>query len=292
MGWRIIEINSDDYLKLYLNNLLIKRDDKKIIINLNDIDVLLLDNYKTILSVQLINALTRHNIIIIIFDVKHEPSSYIFNVKGNHKSLKVLANQISWTQNYKNNLWKEIVKNKIYNQKQHIFHAVDYTMDLSFFDKLTEQVQNFDLSNREGHAAKVYWHLLFGINFIRDYDAKEFPIINSMLNYGYTILRGMVIKSIIKKGLDPRISLFHKSFTNFYALASDLMEPFRIIIDQEVYKNRNTEAFTIEIRNNLVKCLTKKVYFDHKYEYINNAIDKAIDQIINNKGWKWIYIWK
>lgn len=292
MGWKIIEINTDDYLTLYLNNLLIKRDSKKIIININDIDVLLLDNYKLALSVQLINAITRNNGLIITFDGKHEPASYIYAINGNHNSLKILQSQIEWTNVYKGKLWQEIIRNKINNQYNHLIKNFSYEIDNNYFKNAIDKVKNFDLTNREGHVAKVYWHLLFGTSFIRDYEGQKFPIINSMLNYGYTILRGMVIKSIVKKGLDPRISIFHKSFSNFYALASDFMEPFRIIIDKIVYENRETIFFSREIKQLLIEALTKKVMFSNKDEYINNAIDKAIDSVIKGQGWIWVDIWK
>ncbi|WP_128008610.1 type II CRISPR-associated endonuclease Cas1 [Mycoplasma sp. ATU-Cv-508] len=239
MGWKVVQVNTDDHLKLYLNNILIKRESKKIIININDIDVLLLDNYKLTLSVQLINAITQANGLIITFNSRREPASYVFSVNGNHMSLKVLENQIAWTSVYKGKLWQEVIRNKINNQYHLLTEYKLESIDDEFFLKTIEQVKPYDVTNREGHAAKVYWALLFGQDFTRDYYAKQNPTINSMLNYGYAVLRGLVIKSIVKKGLDPRISIYHKSFSNFYALASDLMEPFRPIIDRVVYQNRD-----------------------------------------------------
>ncbi len=292
MGWRIIEINTDDNLKLYLNNLLIKRDDKKIVININDIDVLLLDNYKLTLSVQLINAITRNNGLIITFDHKHEPGSYIYTINGNHNSLKILQSQIAWTNPYKGKLWQEIIRNKINNQHYHLIKQRPQQITDNYFIEQINKVKHFDITNREGHVAKVYWHLLFGKDFTRDYKSKKSPVINGILNYGYAILRGMVIKSIVKKGLDPRISVFHKSFSNFYALASDFMEPFRIIIDKIAFKNKDAVFFSLEIKQQLIATLTKKVVFNGKDEYINNAIDKVIDNVIKGLGWTWVDTWK
>lgn len=292
MGWKIVEIDTNDNLSLYLNNLMIKRQSKKIIININDIDILLLDNYKLTLSVQLINALTRNNSLIITFDGKHEPASFIYGVNGNHNSLKILQSQLMWTNFYKGKLWQEIIRNKINNQYHHLLKNSGEIVDSNYFLTAIEKVKSFDISNREGHIAKVYWHILFGIDFTRDYEAIKFPLLNSMLNYGYSILRAMVIKSIVKKGLDPRIAIFHKSFSNFYALASDLMEPFRIIIDQIVYRNKNSDFFSVEIKQALIEGLTKKIIFKGKEEYINNAIDKAIDEVIKGQGWIWVDTWR
>ena len=41
-----------------------------------------------------------------------------------------------------------------------------------------------DETNREGHAAKVYFNALFGMTFTRTADCPE----NVALNYGYSIL--------------------------------------------------------------------------------------------------------
>ncbi len=116
---------------------------------------------------------------------------------------------------------------KINNQRlllQHYFH--DAELD-RYFIELIHGVNHYDSTNREGHAAKVYWHQLYGVEFSR----KQEGFVNTCLNYGYSIVHSYVARSIVKKGLDPRISFFHKSFDNHFALASDLIEPFRSYVD-------------------------------------------------------------
>lgn len=292
MGWRIVEVSTEDNISLYLNNLLIRRGEKKIIINISDIDMLLVDNTRINMSVQLINALVKNNAIIILFDTKHEPSAFVYAVEGNHMSLKVLEKQIQWNNQLKGKLWKEIIKNKISNQYYLTTKTNPDAIDNQYAINMLNSVKEFDVTNREGHFAKIYWHILFGAGFLRDQNSHNDFVINSMLNYGYAILRAMVIKSIIKKGLDPRIAIFHKSFTNFYALASDLMEPFRPIIDMIVFQFREAPIFTIEIRQMLVEALTEKIYINGKQEYINNAIDKCVDSVVSERGWLWVDIWK
>ena len=216
---------------------MIKRTNGNITININDIDTIIFDNNRTTISIRLINALTSQNVNVVIFNNKHEPGSYLIPVVGSHHSLKVVEKQILWTKKYKGKIWQEIIKNKLHNQSMLL--AKLNKNKINEIKSLINNVELNDITNREGHGAKVYWHSLFHKKFYRDHSAKQFPIINGMLNYGYTILRGMVIRSIVKKGLDTRISLFHKSFSNFFALASDLMEPFRPIVDLIVYENQN-----------------------------------------------------
>jgi CRISPR-associated protein Cas1 len=100
--------------------------------------------------------------------------------------------------------------------------------------KYSDEVKDHDITNREGHAAKVYFNDLFGKGFSRDDKENE---INKKLNYGYAILRSYFCRSIIQVGLDPRIGLFHKSIFNYWSLASDLMEPFRPFVDYFVFSN-------------------------------------------------------
>ena len=148
---------------------------------------------------------------------------------------------------------------------------------------LLHDIKDYDISNREGHAAKIYWHTLFGIDFNRR--DEENPI-NKYLNYGYAILRSYFSKSIVKKGLDPRISIFHKSFHNHFALSSDLMEVFRTIIDFEVIKIVEIEKMKkpwFESKQKLIECFNKRIIVDDKEQFINNAIDKFIDAIVNEK---------
>lgn len=122
-----------------------------------------------------------------------------------------------------------------------------------------------------------------GVKFKRDNTCHVAAIFNSMLNYGYTVLRSLVIRSIIKKGLDPRISLFHKSFSNFFALASDLMEPFRPVVDEIVYHHKNATIFSIKIKDELTKIFNHKVIIDGKRFFLNNAIDMMVDELVQRK---------
>ena len=287
MGWRIVEVETDETIRLYLNNLMIRRTMGKILINISDIDTLILKNTRTNVSIRLLNALARGNVNVIVMDGMHEPNSYLVPVNGNHNSLKILEKQIEWTNHYKAKLWKSIIQNKLHNQKQVLSNYCKKSLT-NYFDGLITKVKAFDVTNREGHAAKVYWNNIFNMSFNRDQKAEQHPIINGMLNYGYAVLRSLVIRSIVKKGLDPRISLFHKSFSNFFALASDLMEPLRPLIDKIVYKYRNAPLFTYEIKDELIGVLEQKVMFNDQKHQINNAIDQSIDNIISGRGWVWL----
>ncbi len=278
MGWKTVEIENGQTLSLFLDNLVIYTDEHKITIPINDIDVLLINNYRIKLTVQLLNALTKENVLTIICNNEYLPESIVVPIIGNYNTLKVLDTQLQWNHIYKSITWKEIIRHKIINQSEMCLNVIGDDECSSKLVELSNNLKEYDISNREGHASKIYWHSLFGIKFKR-FD-EDYP--NALLNYGYTVLRGYITRSIIKKGLDPRISFFHKSFSNYFALASDLMEPFRVIVDYEVYKIIKTgETDFYRHKNQILNAFTKKIYVNNKKQYINNAIDMFIDTIVN-----------
>ena len=277
MSWKIIEIENAEKINLFLDNIVIRENENKIIIPISDIDVLLLNNYKLNVTIQLLNALSMNNTLVIVCDKNYLPQSYILPIIGNWNTLKVINSQLNWNYEFKSRTWKTIVKHKILNQIS-LIKKVSSSKNYEQLLNMLNDLKDYDISNREGHASKVYWHTLFGLKFIRHNDDYN----NQLLNYGYTILRGYFTRSIIKKGLDPRISIFHKSYHNYFALASDLMEPFRVLIDYEVFqimKNCKKDFYTH--KEILIKTFNKKIFVDNKKQFINNAIDLYVDAIVN-----------
>ena len=293
MGWKVVEINTDEFFKLYLNNLLLDRENEKILINIKDIDTLIIHNSRVNISLKLLNRLSQENVNVIIFNESHEPQSVIFPYNGNYNSFKTFNRQLMWTKIYKANCWKDIIKLKIFNQihlleKENIVSKSNKKLLYSY----TRKIRPFDITNREGHASKVYWNSLMGMNFIRDRNLEKFPTINLMLNYGYAILRSLVIRSIVKKGLDPRISFFHKSWTNYFALASDLMEPFRPLVDKIAFKNKDIEMFSYKIKDEMINIINTKVLYGGNWHYLNKVVDMYIDSIVRQEKWEELKLWE
>ena len=280
MGWKIIEVENGDSLSLFLNNIVIRRENEKIIIPINDIDVLLINNYKLKLTVNLINALCDNNVLTVICNSNYMPNANILPIIGNFNTVKVLENQVNWSQEFKSSTWRQIIKQKINNQSDLVLNIIKNEETAKKLAELSSEIKDYDISNREGHASKIYWHSLFGLSFKRHED----DYCNQLLNYGYTILRSYLSRSIVKKGLDPRIALFHKSFHNYFALASDLMEPFRVLIDLEVYNLYSIgEVNFYDHKQRLIECFNQKIFVDDKKHFVNNAIDLFVDAIAIKK---------
>lgn len=286
MGWRIIEINKNSNIKLFLNNLIILGN-TNISIPINDIDVIMFTNNRINVSINLINKLCEENVCIFFCNEKYLPSSMVFPIVGNLLTLKIFNNQINWSEKFKGDVWQKIIKLKCANQLFFLKHLNLLNVEEEILIKnYIENIEPHDSTNREGHVSKIYWHKIFGSSFNRTNDDLQ---INKLLNYGYTILNGMVARSIIKKGLDCRIGLFHKSVWNQFALSSDLIEPFRVVVDILVIELLNRELIknSLGILTNDIKeiCLDFIANFKLKinglYQQLNNAIDEFVDSLIN-----------
>ena len=162
--------------------------------------------------------------------------------------------------------WTKIVYDKISKQRDVLQRRglVDRAMLL---DGYLSQIESYDLSNREGHAAKVYFNSLFGNDFSR----KGASVINSALDYGYTILLSAFNREISISGYYTQIGIFHDNVFNPFNLASDLMEPFRPIVDEFVVSSDFTE-FNSEQKVKVVNLLNSHVHINGKQNHLINAI--------------------
>lgn len=286
MGWKIIEINKNCYVKFFLNNLIISGE-QNISIPINDIDVLLFTNCRTNISVNLLNELTENNVCVFFCDSKYMPTSMLFPINGNLLTLKIFEKQLEWTNDFKGKVWQKIISIKCKNQFNYLkFLNLINENEQKEIERMINEIEVFDKTNREGHVAKIYWHKLFGINFSRSDKENQ---LNKLLNYGYTILNGMIARSIIKKGLDCRISIFHKSVYNQFALSSDLIEPFRNVVDILVIELLKRNLISNEYGNLSIDlkeiCLdfiaNFKIMINGLYQHLNNAIDEFVDNLVN-----------
>lgn len=288
MGWRIIEINKNCHIKLFLDNLIISGSEK-VTIPISNIDLILFTNNRTNVSINTLNKLANNNVVCVFCDEYYKPTSQLIPLIGNNLTIAIFSKQVNWSKSFKDVNWRIITKQKITNQKKLLEHfdicEKPKIEQLSFY---INDILDGDPNNREGHAAKLYWFELFGREFKRSDDTN---IINSILNFGYTILNNMISRSIVKKGLDPRISLFHKSVWNHYALSSDIIEPFRIVVDIFVYILYKEKiiingymTLTREIKQSLIDFIANyRLKINGYFQYLNNAIDIFIDNLINDE---------
>lgn len=133
-----------------------------------------------------------------------------------------------------------------------------------------------DKSNREAHAAKVYFNLLMGTSFSR---GNEDILLNSGLDYGYSILRSYIARVCVGYGLNTQIGIHHKSEYNRFNLVDDLMEPLRPLVDIVAYEIlKDSQYFMPEHRHQLVNLLNMKIRYRNKKMYVCNMIENYVEQ--------------
>ena len=162
-------------------------------------------------------------------------------------------------------MWTEIVTEKIRKQKELL--ELLGKEESALLDGYLKEIEWNDNTNREGHAAKVYFNAMFGLDFTRTED----NYINAALNYGYSIILSTFTREVVSNGYITQLGIFHDNMFNQFNLASDLMEPFRVLVDQEVY-NMRLEQFEHEEKMLLVNILNKEIQIDGRIQYVNNAI--------------------
>ena len=264
MSWRIVVITKRSKLDLQMGRLVV-RNDETIKIVLSEISTILIESTAVSLTTSLIAELAKRKIKVVFCDEKRNPSCELVNYYGSHDTSNKVRRQIAWKQSTKEAVWTEIVTEKIRKQKE-LLEALGKEESELLASYLREIEWN-DETNREGHAAKVYFNALFGIDFTRTED----NFINAALNYGYSIVLSAFTREVVANGYITQLGLFHDNMFNQFNLASDLMEPFRILVDREV-REMNPIQFEHEEKMRLVNILNQEVQIDGKNQYVNNAI--------------------
>ena len=264
MSWRVIVISKRAKLDLQLGYMVVRSEEVTKIV-LSEISTILIESTAVSITTSLLSELSKRKIKVIFCDEKRNPSSELVSYYGSHDTSNKIRKQIAWKQNIKEAVWTEIVTEKIRKQKEilEILGKEESELLSSYIKEITWN----DGTNREGHAAKVYFNALFGLDFTRTED----NYINAGLNYGYSIILSAFTREIVANGYITQLGLFHDNMFNQFNLASDLMEPFRVLIDQKIFQMKLID-FEHNEKMQLVDVLNQEVLIDGKKQYVNNAI--------------------
>ena len=277
MSWRIVVISNNAKLE-YKMEYMIVRQSEITKIHLSEISMLIVESTAVSLTAGLLSELTKRKIKVIFCDEKRNPSSELVSYYGSHDTSAKVRQQVGWTAEIKKMMWTEIVSEKIRNQ-QRFLENLGKKENVMLTEYLKE-IQPGDITNREGHAAKVYFNAVFGMDFSRSLDIP----INAALNYGYGIILSTFNREIVANGYITQLGLFHDNMFNQFNLGSDLMEPFRILVDRKVYEMK-PEKLEKEEKLRLVNILNHEVTIDGKRNYVVNAIKiycKSVFDAIND----------
>lgn len=249
---RTLYFGNECYLSTQKQQLVVRYPNNKETktVPIEDIAVVLLDHYRLTLTTTLLNNLLGNNVAVISCDAQHLPLGMFLNLNGHSLQQEHFAHQIAVTPAKKNRLWKQIIQVKIANQAALLAQQNVPTINMQHWIK---NVKNGDPKNLEARAASYYWKHLFGdTKFSRDrFGAAP----NGLLNYGYTILRGVVARALVGSGLLPTLGVHHHNKYNAYCLADDVMEPYRPFVDAIVLElvQEGVQELTPESKKKLLQ---------------------------------------
>lgn len=279
MSWRIIYIENSHKVSLYLNNLKIEDGDESYVVPISDISTVVFNNYKMHVTVQLLCKLSQANVCTVICEKNGLPEMVLNPLNGNYATFRNQQLQMNLSSECKDELWKKIIESKIQNQIAVLKkHGLDAEV-IKHLYQFQSAVTPGDSTNREGLAAKMYFRELFTADFLRERESLD--TINVSLNYGYAIVRAMMVRSVAAKGFISAWGVFHKNPYNHFNLVDDFMEVYRPIIDDWVYQNMSDEFFTRTKRLQLIEHLSNKIMFDNKRYQVMKSMDIFLDGIIN-----------
>ncbi len=265
MSWRTLVITRQAKLEEKLNYLYVRDAESTTKIHLSEISVLMIESTAVSLTASLLCELSKRKIKVIFCDEKRSPQSELVSYNdGCDTSLK-LKKQIAWTEDFKKAVWTEIVREKILMQANLLYEMKKEECDMLY--RYIDEICFGDSTNREGHAAKVYFNSLFGKDFTRQNDSPT----NAALNYGYSLILSCFNREIVALGYTTKLGLFHDNMFNCFNLSSDLMEPFRPLVDREVCTMFG-DAFGKEEKAQLLGVLNQNVQFCGKSQTVANAI--------------------
>ncbi|MGN1176479.1 MAG: type II CRISPR-associated endonuclease Cas1 [Roseburia sp.] len=262
----------------YQMGYMVVRQEETTKIFLNEISTVVIETTAVSITGTLLCELVKNKIKVIFCDEKRNPSSELMPYYGSHDTSAKIRNQIAWNDDIKATVWTEIVTEKIRKQKE-LLERIGKDEEAMLLQNYIKEIQYGDSTNREGHAAKVYFNALFGKEFTRTADCN----INAALNYGYSILLSSFTREIVANGYITQLGLFHDNMFNQFNLASDLMEPFRPIVDELVY-DMELGTFEKEEKMKLVNILNQTVRINDRSEYVNNAVKIYCKSIFDALG--------
>ena len=273
MGWRTVVVSKSSKLDLKLGYMVVRDSEETVRVHISEISVLIIENTASSVTTALLNELTKQKIKVVFCDEKRNPSSELVSYYGCHDTSLKVRNQMEWQPVSKQAVWTAIVREKIKNQRDNLsfFCLSEYEL----LDRYIEELEFGDETNREGHAAKVYFNAMFGKKFSR---SDECPI-NAMLDYGYGVILSCVNREIVSNGYITQIGLFHDNMFNQFNFGCDIMEPFRTIVDRKV-KEAMPERFEKEEKRTVLELLSKEFIVDGKRQTLLNTIKIYVKSVI------------
>lgn len=278
MSWRTVIVSNQSKLDYKMGYLVVRGEKEKHVL-IDEISILVIENPAVSLTGCLIEALVEKKVKVIFCDSKRSPTAELIPHHGSHDSTAKIRTQVAWQPEVKAMIWREIISEKIRNQADFLIE-LGKEKEAALLASYIGQVEANDATNREGHAAKVYFNALFGMDFTRSALCSA----NAALNYGYSLILSSFNREVSINGYLTQLGIFHDNMFNHFNLSCDLMEPFRVVVDRAVVALA-PQKFEKEEKQTMWRILEKNVEIDSTNQLLSNAIKiytRSVFEAIND----------
>ncbi len=271
MGFRTVVVNSRSKLEYRLNYLVVRGETEKRVF-INEINTLIVQSTAVSLTAALLSELVKNNVKIIFCDEKCNPAAELLPYYSAHNTSKRIKIQTKWSDETKGEVWKRIIRRKILAEKEVLFRR-GYSVEAEILAAYSDEVERGDLTNREGHAAKVYFNRILPDGETR----RSGGFLNGCLNYGYAVLLSAINREIAASGYLTQIGIWHDNEFNQFNLGSDLIEPLRTVVDETALKIENGDKGFKRIMANILNLEAK---FDGKQTTFDVALRQYVRSVL------------
>lgn len=275
--WRTVIVNEGEKLTIRDNWLVVSCNQLEQRIPVGDLYSVVIDNRKALLSTAVLTCLAEAGVHIFFCNEKHLPAALALPLNHYYKPFGVLKKQLALTDDFRAQLWANIVRQKIRNQAKCLRLAGVPAQKAEEIERIAAKVEPADKRNREGTAARKYFSALFGAGFTRGSN----DVTNAALNYGYTILRSAVCKTAVAYGYSCSLGIHHINESDAFNLAEDLMEPLRPLVDLWTDTNYDNllESLTRENRKELISIINLPMQWNGKKMRVRYIIDRMVSSL-------------
>jgi CRISPR-associated protein Cas1 len=275
MGYINIFVSKEASISVKNNQLFLRNCNNNADYPLEDINSIMIENLTTSVTTYSLSKFAEYGILVFVCNQNHLPCGVVLPFCEHYQTLSQFEYQVNLAKPLQKQLWQSIIKNKIANQNE-VLNNFGGKDDLK---KLQQEVLSGDVLNTEATASLIYFKKIFGDDFKR---RDENPI-NSFLNYGYSIVRGFVARSVACHGLIPFYGINHCNKFNQFNLADDLIEVFRPLVDLFVKTNLSTEKeMTSSIKKQIYNLINYDVEIDKQKQTLSNAIDMYVEYFVKS----------
>ncbi len=268
---RSVAIQKPARLSVERSQLLIENEDGRHTVPIEDLGILVVDNTAVEMTGSLLGTLGANKVAVVVCGEKHLPTLFALPYEGHNLMPQILRGQVEAPKPTKKRVWQAIVREKIRSQARLLVERTGRDHGLH---AMADQVFSGDTTNREAAAATVYFAALFdeGFTRLRQTEIDSSPpsterLANSLLNYGYAVLRAAVARAVVLAGLHPAIGVYHRHRENTFSLADDLLEPLRVLVDRETCVMLEEESglpedLTPALKRRILQVLAAEVVWD------------------------------